>query len=695
MKTEKRLSLISYIIILTLVLLREIPLFLPTSRTWGFSHLIYLPEEFIIAFFVLAGFALIVPFIKQADKWGLFISQWFNNVFMDSRAGYWPRLVLVMCMTVLFIAFTTPTHFLGDCYILIKNLAPATGMFFKWDEVGIFKWSEIGIAKFMIIVKSLIGGSDEHGALIAFRVVSIVSGVVTIWFFFLIARILSEDKIKRLLIFTSSFLSGLLLLFFGYAEYYHVIWAFMTMFIYFATKYIKYNRGIAAASLVLLIGTVFHLQTAVFFPALLFAVFSTGRGREFYDKRKKLIWGTIIGFSFVILAAAIFKIMTDLYIEDMFLPPFTGKPVDRSYAAFSPSHLLDIFNEFILIAPLFFVMVVFGIKNVRSLFKDKTAVFLALSAAGCLLFLFLIDPKLGMPRDWDLFSYTVYPVLLLFFVLAGDLDIQVLRKMIISIILILIISPLPFLLTNLNRESSAEYVEDLIALDQKKTIAGLIILYDYYEQQGNKAKTDSLGFIYHVAYPRETGSRLAMDALEADDIKTAEKIIEKIGADKFDASYQRVMARLYYKLGDYDKALEHIEKTIQLRRYFSEIYWERAMIYLEQGEHEKVFADLRKGLQLNESSPAVIEGMAFAHNFFKNYDSSIYYAQKLIDADTAIAAGYFWLAKSYFTMGFLDSAKMYADRCAEYMESDSAIAAGLRVLRQQIDARNKPVSEKN
>ena len=60
-------------------------------------------------------------------------------------------------MGALFVVFIAPTHFLGDAYILIKNLEKATGVYFNLNETEVFKWSEIGVSKFMILVRSLAG----------------------------------------------------------------------------------------------------------------------------------------------------------------------------------------------------------------------------------------------------------------------------------------------------------------------------------------------------------------------------------------------------------------------------------------------------------------------------------------------------------------------------------------------------------
>jgi len=156
--------LIIYIFLFGLVLIRIIPFFDTDGRYWGFSHLIYLPDYYTILFFIISAIALSLPFLKNAARWGDFLAEKFSTLFLDTERAYINRIIFILFVALIFIFNVASTHFLGDCYILIKDLTPATGMFFKWGEVGIFKWSEIGVAKFMIVVKSLVGGSDQAGA---------------------------------------------------------------------------------------------------------------------------------------------------------------------------------------------------------------------------------------------------------------------------------------------------------------------------------------------------------------------------------------------------------------------------------------------------------------------------------------------------------------------------------------------------
>ncbi len=676
---------IIYFFLVGLILIRVAPFLDPAGRFWGFGHLIYLPDYISVGFFVIAAVALLLPFIRKTEQYGDKLTELFTTMFLEGRRSLVYRLALLVIMAIIFAIFVTPTHFLGDCYILIKNLSPATGMFFKWDEVGIFKWSEIGIAKFMIMVKSLVGGTDEEGALLAFRIVSIVSGLITIWFFFLIARLITKDKTKRVIIFASSFLSGLLLLFFGYAEYYHVVGAFFVASLYFFIKYFNQNRGIIAAWIILLIGIAFHMQLAIILPAALYASLSTGRGLLFYQRYKTLVWTLLIISILGVIAAVIYKYTTDIYIEDMFLSLFIGKPIDPGYAVFSPAHLVDIFNEFILLAPLFFLFFIIGLGKINSIFKQKITAFLAIASIGSLLFLFLIDPKLGMPRDWDLFSMTPYTITLLFIVLLDDSVLDSFRKLMIPIVIILVISPLPYLLANLNEEASAEYVKRLIKLDSKKTIAGLIILYDYYKELDDNENARQLGYQYHTDYPTEIKCNEAMDAMDEGNTELAASILLSVEPNKFDASYQRALSRLYTLQGDYKRALEHIDWTIELRRYFSQVYRERAMVYLNLNQHDKVFKDLRKAYQLDDSSIVILEGLTYVHTFYKQYDSCIYYAERMKYVDSSLPIAYYWLDNAYAQKKNYDSANFYANECAVRIGEDSILAMGLNNLKRQIE----------
>ena len=98
----------------------------------------------------------------------------------------------------------------------------------------------------------------------------------------------------------------------------------------------------------------------------------------------------------------------------MIIPLFKGHPMTPGYWLFSPAHLLDIVNEFLLVTPLLPVLTILGWKSPKAIIDDGTSLFFGVLGLGGLIFMFIIDPKLGMARDWDLFALVAFPWLLLF-----------------------------------------------------------------------------------------------------------------------------------------------------------------------------------------------------------------------------------------------------------------------------------------
>jgi len=108
----------------------------------------------------------------------------------------------------------------------------------------------------------------------------------------------------------------------------------------------------------------------------------------------------------------IYKYLTDIFFQAMFIDITSSNQTESGYSIFSYDHLIDIINQSLLLSPLLLVYIVFF--KAKALFtNDKIeTLFLAISSIGGLIFLLFVDPKLGMARDWDLFALTLYPVTL-------------------------------------------------------------------------------------------------------------------------------------------------------------------------------------------------------------------------------------------------------------------------------------------
>jgi hypothetical protein len=88
---------------------------------------------------------------------------------------------------------------------------------------------------------------------------------------------------------------------------------------------------------------------------------------------------------------------------------------DETYTLFSLTHLLNLVNEHLLVAPIVLPLlglVVVGYRR-RVPWRDPVVVALALAAAGLLLFSATLYPDLSAAMDWDLFAPSALPYTLL------------------------------------------------------------------------------------------------------------------------------------------------------------------------------------------------------------------------------------------------------------------------------------------
>ncbi|MCX6828772.1 MAG: hypothetical protein NT002_05755 [candidate division Zixibacteria bacterium] len=650
--------LTGYLILVGSFLLHLIPLLFPSSRTWGFNHLLFLSTGVTAAYVILAAAALIIPFLLGSSKWREVFIDSLSTALFENRWKYYYRLLFIIIMTGLFIIFRTPTHFFGDGYALITNLASPAGTFVKWSEKG--------MTLILIAIQSLLGPQNQKTALAAFQMVSVCSGATALYFFFLIAEAISEDRMKRLLTFFVSIFSGAILLFFGYVENYPLLWPILSGFIYFSISYLKGQKGLTAAGFFLGFGLFLHLQMGALIPAYLFLLLCRGRGLLLYNKLRILFWSVVA----IILLAGIFlfirKYHTDLYFENIFVPLWKGKPVAPGYTLFSLSHLADILNQLLLLSPLLPLLLFYSGRALPGVFKDRIPSFLILTAIGGLSFLFLIDPTLGMARDWDLFSLSGYSLTLLLVALYHPGKTDFLRKVFPGMMILLAFSIMPFLLVNLNEKNSLRYAQYMYDLDGEKSVGTLIALRQYYIDRGDNATAIERDKTLRSSGFNSVKIDRALTALDQGQVEQAREIARTINPDRFSSRYHGMMSILYYWDRDYEKALEESDQAITLQAYNYKLYSARARILSSIGKGDSALICLRKAYQLNSTDGDILEGFSGLHLAQGRPDSSIYYGEKLAGLDPGNPMAYYFLTLAYAKLG--DNAKA-ASNFEQYIRS--------------------------
>ncbi|SYZ74309.1 membrane hypothetical protein [Candidatus Zixiibacteriota bacterium] len=630
---------LSYLFLILIFLLHLFPIAASSSRMWGFNHLLFLPPSYTMIFIIAALFAVLFPLTPVASKYSTALADGFTTLFYNSSRRYVYRAIVIALAAVLFVAFPAPTHFLGDGYSVLNNIASPSGHFVKWTEKG--------ITYILLGLQSLFGGSSPNNAEAAFRAVSVISGMIAVWFYFLLAEIMADSRIKRLLIFGTLFFSGSLLLFFGYVENYPLLWPAGSAFIYFSMKYIRTGRGITPALVILLFGIMIHLETSIFIPTFIFIVFARGKPRNLYNRFPR----SFQGFTLLLIGAVIFlfsrKIMTDLYFENIFLPPFVGKSIDPSYAIFSVRHLLDQLNLLLLLYPAIPLLLLWGLRSLSWKHWDKITIFLFLAAGGGLLFMTVIDPTLGMAKDWDLFSLTgLGSALLLLYLIKEEFHLTIAR-ILVPFLLLISLSTVNYLVTNLDKESSEKYIRNIIAFDGKRALHAMIVLRDYCLRDGRVAAADSIDSDFRIRFPDEADIQRAGYALDQGDTLLATGIMEAMPAQKFSYAYHNLWSMIYYWEKKYDSALMQSDMAVTLNNYNSNLFFNRARIFSRMENYDSAIGALKNAYLLDNSNIEIITGMAALFIYFKQPDSCIKYSLRAQAIDSDRPSSYYFLAQAY------------------------------------------------
>ncbi len=539
--------------------LKIVVLIFPDSRLWALHHINFLSDMIIYLILLISLAVIAFTFFSRGELLSNRLVSLFNGIFYHNDNKQYCRLIFTVVCTIFFILFLAPTHFLGDGYTWLNNL---TG-----EQATVFKWSESGATTILSIIQCSLGAQNEQTSLLTFQIVSVISGAATILFYFGIAGVTSDDSTKRFLTFMSLLFSGTLLMFFGYVENYPILFPVISAFFFFALKYLKNGTGLISASIVLLLAIILHLQTAIFVPGLIYLYFCNPTGQKLFRKFKQYIYFLLIS----ILGLGIFvfysKYTTNLYFENMFLPLFEGKPIYPDYTLFSVKHLLDIANQLLLISPLLPFLIVLSVKNWRRSLTNRISVFLILISVSSLFFLFVIDPKLGMPRDWDLFALTGIGLTFFTIVNINRKTLSNIRPFLLSLLLIAIIAIIPFLMTSLNTARSLEQMNYIIQLDKEKSLSSTITLRNYHRNNGNRSAADSANMLYELYNQNESKINKAFRSLEEGNYKHAGDIFQTIKTDKFNSNYNNLVSIINMYSNRFEKALQFNNYAQQLRAY--------------------------------------------------------------------------------------------------------------------------------
>jgi tetratricopeptide (TPR) repeat protein len=616
---------------------------------------------------------------------------------MQKKRHIW-YLIFSLLFFILFWLLRTRTHFLGDGYQILSNVE-TRHLAIKWTE---FLESFLHLKVFNL-AKSLFNPDVET----VYALLSCLAGSIFVFLSFLFADFLGKNGAQlkipplagKILIFLILISMGSIQLFFGYAEHYTFLFLSIFGFLFLSILYIVENPAFDGEGnhedssrmklifpiLTFLLAFLFHVSALYLLPSLFFLFLVTIEKSKF-QRGKRLLLGILALFLAVIIFLGYKRYSWS--VPPLFVPLVHGRYSGPGYTLFSLPHLLDFFNQQLLVSPVGLILILaFLICKRRFFFVNRTSQFLLIVALSQLLFNFLMDPALGASRDWDLFSavglgYTILGLYLLLGFLKDKLKFEYLATILVVTSLY---STIPWIALNSCAPKTIERFRNLLSIDPKKSQNGHFVLFKYFMTLGqkeeaekeNQAQREVLPELPLIAEGRNFFVEGELDSAEAKfllakeiapglatvhndlgmvyfakrDLSKAEiEYKEAIKLASFVADPYLNLGNLYMVRGDMDGALKLYKKAIFLKIQYPEAYYNLGHIYYLKHMLDKAEDLFIKTLKLNSNFADAYMGRGDIYKERGKFQEAIKMYQSAIQLKPDLANAHLRLGMTYLQM---------------------------------------------
>jgi len=638
--------------------------FFPEHRLWGVNWWAYFPGYVPFILFAIGSVAPIVMrlVLRRGE---LDIDD--NQVSADRSSKYF---IIVFSLTVLYgLAFyllRARTHFLGDGYQILSLLT---------SDNPFIKPTERGEALVHLWVKSLVGDTGGASALLSYQIVSISAGVLFLIAVAWVSKRLFDRTIDRVLFWLGLASSGYMLLFFGYVENYSLFVLSVAVYSLMGLLVVrgKINRWLILPVVVLPI--FFHVLGVTLIPSaiyLLVAKSKLGNTLARLNRKTKLLLGVIAA---VILASLFYYFYsTNYFFRFAFVPLFENRFTVEGYTLLSFKHLLDYFNLLVLLLPsLPIVVATLLFSPMQKVFRQREYRYLMVLMLSTLGAIFILDPKLGMPRDWDLFSFCGIPLVVLSYYIL--LDYYKDKKQYLAIltlaILVGFLSLIPRVISQTSTQVSLAHFKDYLCLDKRKNRSARLLLINHYERLGDEAAAQLEIEKTMRDFPEKQHINRARAFFKqrrfVEAINWCEKAI-KTDPVCFDAY---VIAGVCFLESDKnDIAQTLLEIADGLNPYNPIVLNNLGTTYLRKGEFRRAEKVLIQSVKYDPGFDKPLYSLANLYVYRGDIDKSFTYFEKL-ESIEGVPADYFrTLGDNYLEKGYFDKAAR-AYQCALQKGLDS------------------------
>ncbi len=585
------------------------------NGNWGINQLSFFPVLIKILWLILASVFSIFLFIEPPRH---YFSDWLSPWLWGDRKKI-GRIGLIIIAMIVFAVLRYTAHLYDDSYILIGNFAQRTRPVFDPASYGanLIPW-----VFFKLI--ALIISDKVTAAMLAYQLVSVLSGGAFIYFSVLLSEILFDDNHRRLSFGFLLLLSGIILYFFGMIANHPLVLPLFALAAYYLVCFIRTSgkKYLLYLWLSCIVGIIIHFQFIVILPGVIFLTAVSLVPR----KTPRHFPAFAASIFLIALFTAIYYIRAsgNLLLESNTLF-ISGKSPEIDYGLLDMRHIIDIFNIRFMLVPLtppFILAIILGLFR---LWKDKLYVSLLIMTIAGAVYLFILDPQNGMARDFTSYGFLLTPMIFLgayaVLKLADTEKVSLNTMMALCPAAFLLI--LPTVIVHLTPSLTEATLDRFIEHNEYKTESYYYAKRDYYYAKGEPETASRIERAIVAKAPGALESQLVNDLFAQeryqDSYNYAELLVDKY---PYDYRYRMQKGLLLKHYKKFAEAENMYLSALELKPSAPEPYHWLTELYREQGLEHKIRPVLKNGLEVDPENSQLLTDL-MGHYFRNgNYEES-------------------------------------------------------------------------
>jgi tetratricopeptide (TPR) repeat protein len=280
--------------------------------------------------------------------------------------------------------------------------------------------------------------------------------------------------------------------------------------------------------------------------------------------------------------------------------------------------------------PIFLAMVF--ISPVKGWLRRAEYRFLLILALSTLGAVYVFNPGIGMPRNWDLFSIAGVPLAVLCYFYALEYRRSVRSVLLISVpaIVLGILSLAPRVATQVVPDLGIAHFKNYLVLDKIRNRNARRLLVDYYERVGNAAAAQKEQARIELDFPEAFHNRKARELIsQAEYTEAIAHLRQALEFNPLSYDAYGNLGVCYLKQGDLDSALVLLKIADGLNPYNASTLNNMGTAYLRKGEYARSEKLFLKSLRIDSTGQNAMVGLASVYLSLNQFDRSLDYVTKV------------------------------------------------------------------